>query len=153
MGAHDLNFRLGICDPSGFKRPGVTHERGQDAVWSRSMPWKTSGSSTATAAIRECAPWLDCTDLFRVMTFSQLTWRESLRDIQAAVKRHTLPDLRGAIPAFIHISDGKMGDVNVLDILPVEAGISADSSSCIRRERSLSPVPNAAATPAMFTRL
>ncbi len=35
---------------------------------------------------------------------------------------HTLLDLRGAIPAFIHISDGKMGDVNVLDILPLEAG-------------------------------
>jgi IS4 transposase len=30
--------------------------------------------------------------------------------------------LRGSIPSFIHISDGKMGDVNVLDILPLEAG-------------------------------
>lgn len=44
------------------------------------------------------------------------------RNTKAAVKLHTLLDLRGAIPAFIHISDGKMGDVNVLDILPVEAG-------------------------------
>ena len=44
------------------------------------------------------------------------------RKTKAAVKLHTLLDLRGAIPAFIHISDGKMGDVNVLDILPVEAG-------------------------------
>jgi IS4 transposase len=35
---------------------------------------------------------------------------------------HTLLDLRGSIPAFIHISDGKMGDVNVLDFLPIEAG-------------------------------
>ncbi len=35
---------------------------------------------------------------------------------------HTLLDLRGAIPAFIHVSDGKLGDVNVLDILPIEAG-------------------------------
>lgn len=35
---------------------------------------------------------------------------------------HTLLDLRGAIPAFIHISDGKMGDVKVLDIPPIEAG-------------------------------
>jgi hypothetical protein len=41
---------------------------------------------------------------------------------KAAVKMHTLLDLRGSIPAFIHISDGKMGDVKVLDILPVEAG-------------------------------
>ncbi len=44
------------------------------------------------------------------------------RSTKAAIKLHTLLDLRGAIPAFIHISDGKMGDVNVLDILPIEAG-------------------------------
>ena len=44
------------------------------------------------------------------------------RSTKAAVKLHTLLDLRGAIPAFIHVSDGKMGDVSVLDILPVEAG-------------------------------
>ena len=44
------------------------------------------------------------------------------RSTKAAVKLHTLLDLRGNIPAFIHVSDGKMHDVNVLDILPVEAG-------------------------------
>ena len=44
------------------------------------------------------------------------------RSTKAAVKLHTLLDLRGAIPAFVHISDGKMRDVNVLDFLPVEAG-------------------------------
>ena len=174
------------------------------------VPWKTFGRiierHRGDAGVRT----LDCADLFRVMAFSQLTWRESLRDIEvclaanhaklfhmglstaparstlsdalnlrdwhiyqalamrlivrarqlyakepmgidlqatvyaldsttidlclslfdwapfrstkAAVKMHTLLDLRGAIPAFIHISDGKMGDVKVLDILPVEAG-------------------------------
>jgi len=44
------------------------------------------------------------------------------RTAKAAVKMHTLLDLRGAIPAFIHISDGKMHEVNVLDFLPIEAG-------------------------------
>ena len=44
------------------------------------------------------------------------------RSTKAAIKLHTLLDLRGCIPSFIHISDGKMGDVNVLDILPLEAG-------------------------------
>lgn len=39
------------------------------------------------------------------------------RSTKAAVKLHTLLDLRGAIPTFIHISDGKMHDVNVLDLL------------------------------------
>ena len=41
---------------------------------------------------------------------------------KAAVKLHTLLDLRGAIPSFIHISDGKLHDVNVLDLLLPEAG-------------------------------
>ncbi|HEY2294115.1 MAG TPA: IS4 family transposase, partial [Thermoanaerobaculia bacterium] len=41
---------------------------------------------------------------------------------KAAVKLHTLLDLRGSIPTFLHISDGKLHDVNVLDILPIEAG-------------------------------
>lgn len=44
------------------------------------------------------------------------------RKAKAAVKLHTLLDLRGSIPAFIHISDGKMHEVNVLDILVLEPG-------------------------------
>jgi hypothetical protein len=44
------------------------------------------------------------------------------RTTKAAIKLHTLLDLRGAIPSFIHISNGKMHDVRVLDLLPVEAG-------------------------------
>jgi hypothetical protein len=174
------------------------------------VPWKTFGRiverHNGDAGVRT----LSCADLFRIMAFSQLTWRESLRDIEvcleanqaklfhmginappsrstladalnlrdwriyhalaqrliaharvlyaedasvldldtsvyaldsttidlclslfdwapfrstkAAIKLHTLLDLRGAIPAFIHISDGKLHDVNVLDILPVEGG-------------------------------
>jgi hypothetical protein len=41
---------------------------------------------------------------------------------KAAVKLHTLLDLRGNIPTFIHISDGKMHEVNILDQLMPEAG-------------------------------
>ncbi len=44
------------------------------------------------------------------------------RTNKAAVKLHTLLDLRGNIPAFIHISDGKTHEVNVLDMLSFEAG-------------------------------
>ena len=174
------------------------------------VPWKTFGRIIDRHGGDAGVRTLDCADLFRVMAFSQLTWRESLRDIEvcltsnqsklfhmglssvparatlsdalnlrdwrifhalamrlivrardlyikdptgldldatvyaldsttidlclslfdwapfrstkAAVKMHTLLDLRGAIPTFIHISDGKMGDVKVLDILPIEAG-------------------------------
>lgn len=44
------------------------------------------------------------------------------RKTKSAVKLHTLLDLRGYIPAFIHISDGKLHDVNVLDLLAPEPG-------------------------------
>jgi hypothetical protein len=44
------------------------------------------------------------------------------RSTKAAIKLHTLLDLRGSIPSFIFISDGKMHDVNVLDYLVLEAG-------------------------------
>ena len=174
------------------------------------VPWKSFGRIVDRHGGDAGVRTLSCADLFRVMAFAQLTWRESLRDIEvclsanqsklfhmgmkgvparstladalslrdwriyhalamrlmtrarqlyaseslnididatvyaldsttidlclslfdwapfrttkAAVKMHTLLDLRGSIPAFIHISDGKMGDVKVLDILPVEAG-------------------------------
>lgn len=174
------------------------------------VPWKTFGRIIERYKGDAGVRTLGCADLFRVMAFAQLTWRESLRDIEtclaanqaklfhmgikaaparstladalerrdwriyqalaqrlivraralyaqepsvldldasvyaldsstidlclslfdwapfqstkAAVKLHTLLDLRGAIPTFILISDGKLHDVNVLDILPVEAG-------------------------------
>jgi len=44
------------------------------------------------------------------------------RTTKAAVKMHTLLDLRGNIPSFIHISDGKLHDVHALDMLVPEAG-------------------------------
>ena len=44
------------------------------------------------------------------------------RTTKAAVKMHTLLDLRGNIPSFIHISDGKLHDVHALDMLVPEPG-------------------------------
>lgn len=173
------------------------------------VPWKTFGRIIDRYHGNWGVRTLDCGDVFRLMAFSQLTWRDSLRDIEicltanhqklfhmgikniparstladalnnrdwrifhelamrliarardlyakdkldleinstiyaldsttidlclslfdwapfrttkAAVKMHTLLDLKGNIPAFIHISDGKMHDVKVLDILPIEA--------------------------------
>ena len=174
------------------------------------VPWKTFGRIIGRHKGDAGVRTLGCADLFRILAFSQLTWRESLRDIEvcleanqgklfhmgiatpparstladalnlrdwriyhalalrliaharalyaedpsvlnldtsvyaldsttidlclslfdwapfrstkAAIKLHTLLDLRGAIPAFMHISNGKLHDVNVLDILLVEAG-------------------------------
>lgn len=44
------------------------------------------------------------------------------RSAKAAIRLHTLLDLRGAIPSFIHITDGKTHEVNVLDDLIIEPG-------------------------------
>src|SRR6202451_4828061 len=44
------------------------------------------------------------------------------RSAKAALKLHTLLDLRGNIPSFIHVSDGKMHEVNVLDLMTPEPG-------------------------------
>src|SRR5207245_1961843 len=54
-----------------------------------------------------------CLTLF---PWARFRWRK------AAVKMHTLLDLRGNIPAFVHITDGKVHDVNVLDQIVPEAG-------------------------------
>jgi hypothetical protein len=62
---------------------------------------------------------------------------------KAAVKMHTPLDLRSTVPAFIHISNGKMHEVNVLDFLSIKAGLftrrigaiwtSPECTSCIGR--------------------
>lgn len=44
------------------------------------------------------------------------------RETKGAVKLHTLLDLRGKIPAFVHITDGSVHEVNTLDTLPIEPG-------------------------------
>ena len=48
--------------------------------------------------------------------------RAQFRKKKGAVKMHTLLDLHGNITTFLHISDGKLHDVNILDLLPLEAG-------------------------------
>ena len=55
------------------------------------------------------------------LCLSMFPWAP-FRSTKAAIKLHTLLDLRGAIPSFIHISDGKLHDVKVLDLLIPEAG-------------------------------
>jgi len=55
------------------------------------------------------------------LCLSMFPWAP-FRSTKAAVKMHTLLDLRGSIPSFIHISDGKLHDVNVIDLLTLEPG-------------------------------
>jgi hypothetical protein len=55
------------------------------------------------------------------LCLSMFPWAP-FRSTKAAIKLHTLLDLRGSIPSFIHVSDGTLHDVNVLDLLIIEAG-------------------------------
>lgn len=55
------------------------------------------------------------------LCLSLFPWAK-FRRRKGAVKLHTLLDLRGSIPCFIHISTGKTPDMNVLDHLPIEPG-------------------------------
>jgi len=55
------------------------------------------------------------------LCLSLFSWAR-FRKNKGAIKLHTLLDLRGPIPSFIDITDGKVADVNVLDILIIEAG-------------------------------
>ena len=51
------------------------------------------------------------------LCLSMFPWAH-YQSTQAAVRLHTLLDLRGAIPSFLYISDGKLSDVAILDQLP-----------------------------------
>lgn len=55
------------------------------------------------------------------LSLSLFPWARFLRS-KAAVRLHTLLDLRGNIPSFVHISDGKLHEVNILDQLVFEPG-------------------------------
>jgi len=69
--------------------------------------------------LTESAYALDSTTID--LSLSVFPWA-NFRQNKAAIKLHTLLDLRGNIPTFIHISDGKLHDVNVLDELIPEPG-------------------------------
>src|SRR6201984_1121615 len=55
------------------------------------------------------------------LCLSLFPWAD-FRSTKAAVKMNTLLDLRGPIPSFIHVSDGKIGDAVALDLIVPEAG-------------------------------
>jgi len=76
-------------------------------------------SDSFAVELEQTAYALDTTTID--LCLSVFPWAH-FRRAKAAVKMHTLLDLRGNIPTFIHITDGKMHEVNVLDILIPEAG-------------------------------
>ncbi|MEW5818128.1 MAG: IS4 family transposase, partial [Spirochaetota bacterium] len=76
-------------------------------------------TETFLAELDETVYALDSTTID--LCLSVFPWAP-FRKSKAAIKLHTLLDLRGNIPTFIHISDGKLHDVNALDLLALEPG-------------------------------
>ena len=69
--------------------------------------------------LKETVYALDATTIDLCLTL--FPWAR-FRKNKAAVKLHTLLDLRGSIPSFIEITEGKVHDVNILDLLILEPG-------------------------------
>jgi hypothetical protein len=70
------------------------------------------------------------------LCLSMFPWAP-FRSTKAAVKLHTLLDLRGSIPTFIHVSNGKLHDVNVLDFERLYALDQAGGFFVTRGKRNL----------------
>jgi hypothetical protein len=69
--------------------------------------------------LKETVYALDATTID--LCLSMFPWA-NFRQNKGAIKLHTLLDLRGNIPTFIHVSDGKLHEVNTLDLIPIEPG-------------------------------
>src|SRR5271157_3832022 len=77
------------------------------------------------------------------LCMSMFPWAH-FRSTKSAVKMHTLLDLRGNIPSFIHISDGKLHDVHALDMLIPEPGaiyVIADQTIALDGARTSQDYP------------
>jgi hypothetical protein len=86
-GVHDLNCMTLICDAFGLIAPEARMNAGKTlfAQVMEFVPWKTFGRIIERRNGDAGARTLNCAELFRIMAFSRLTWRESLRDIEACL--------------------------------------------------------------------
>ena len=111
MGFRQPVRRSTLADPTGAT--GVSMRR-----WP-SLARRGRCTSTMGLDLTNTVYALDSTTI--ALCLSVFPWAH-FRTTKAAVKMHTLLDLRGNIPSFIHISDGKLHDVHALDMLLPEAG-------------------------------
>lgn len=105
------------------------------AYWNESRDWKIYAELTQQLIVTARKLYQNDNDFLKdldatVYAFDSTTidlcltlfpWAK-FRTTKAAVKAHTLLDLQGNIPAWLFITDGSVHDVNMLDILPIEAG-------------------------------
>jgi hypothetical protein len=83
------------------------------------MARKLYSNESFAFELEQTAYALDATTID--LCLSMFPWA-NFRQNKGAIKLHTLLDLRCSIPTFIHISDGKLHEVNMLDIVPFEPG-------------------------------
>src|SRR5271165_1892336 len=88
---------------------GAPDQKGETAIF-----WRANRCRTTTK--RLCTRFDHHRSLFEPLSVGTLSLH------QAAIKLHTLLDLRGPIPSFVEITDGRCHDVNALDVLVVEPG-------------------------------
>ena len=120
-------YHMGFREPVSSARRWPMPTRSRD--WRIYADFAQRLIAQAQNALRQRRTWgsnltntvyaLDSTTID--LCLSLFPWAQ-FRTTKAAVKMHTLLDLRGNIPSFIHISDGKLHDVNALDLLVPEAG-------------------------------
>ena len=91
-GVSDLNGQLLIWQSFGFCSAGGSDAYRQNAVRSTLdfLPWKTFHRIVDRCDGDRYVKSLTCTEQFRVMSFAQLTYRESLRDIEVCLSAQSI---------------------------------------------------------------
>lgn len=116
MGLSQAPARSTLSDALGTRDWRIYHELAQRLIV---RARRLYAHEPLGVALQDTVYALDATTID--LCLSMFDWAP-FRTTKAAIKLHTLLDLRGAIPAFIHITDGKVHDVNVLDLLVIEPG-------------------------------
>lgn len=118
-------YRMGICGPVARSTLAEANEVRDWRIYEDFaqrlivIARKLHQSEKLAVELDQTVYALDATTID--LCLSVFPWAH-FRKTKAAVRLHTLLDLKGSIPTFIHISDGKMHEVNVLDFLPIEPG-------------------------------
>jgi hypothetical protein len=118
---YQMGFRSRVCrstlaDANELRDWRIFHDWAQTLI---ARARKLYANDSFAVDIRNTAYALDSTVID--LCLSLFPWAR-FRSTKAAIKLHTLLDLRGSIPSFLALTEGSVHDVNILDELPVEPG-------------------------------
>jgi hypothetical protein len=123
----------GFTDPEGGMNAGKT----LFAQVMEFIPWKTFGRIIAKHKGDCGVRTLSCADLFRILAFSQLTWRESLRDIEACLAANQTklfhmglaqPPARSTLADALNIRDWRIYEALALRLITRARALYAEDS-------------------------